>query len=216
MTKPYLLVLAAFFVVERLRAGHRDGAARVGEWVVAWSAGLLLAVLAWPGGVGVATFGEFAAAVTRLQHHYSLNLVSNQSALARLAARAAERPGLPYAATIDVLAACAIVTVVGLNLHLLRRRRGDAAAALAWLAATLVPYAILYVVYYTWIVPVLYVLAARAWTDARRPLYVLSVCATAGTLHLLTSPGFTAAVVALWLTALGAAVATPREPVGEG
>jgi hypothetical protein len=212
MLKPYLLLFAAFYVVQLVdrTSGSRAArlTARVGVWMLAWSVGLLIAVLAWPGGVTITTFTSFNAALTRLQHHYSLNLVSNQSVVAKLAAAAAERGGLPYGLTVDLLTLCACLGVFGLGLYLRRRQHEGALPALAWLAATLVPFTILYVPYYAWILPVLYVLGSRAWAETGPALHALSICATAGVMHLLTSPGFTAGVVALWLTALGAAVRT--------
>jgi hypothetical protein len=200
MQKPYLVLAPAFFVAcwgydLTRRVVSREG--RIGQSVVVVGPLLLLALLIVPGGVTLATFRQFAGGLRRLHQIYSQSWADNYSAVA-IALHAAEGVWrLDYGALVQPASALAVVSVVAVGVVMLRGSSHRLFAGLAWIAASLLPFAIVYKHYYPWLVPALFPALRMALERRIDPRAIVLVCGGVGLLHFLTAPGFTLGVVAI-------------------
>jgi hypothetical protein len=201
MQKPYLVLAPAFFVacwgydVLTARVVSREG--RIGRSVVVVGPLLLLALLIVPGGVTLATFRQFAGGLRRLHQIYSQSWADNYSAVA-IALHAAKGVWrFDYGAAVQVASALAVVSVVAVGVVMLRGSSDRLFAGLAWVAASLLPFAIVYKHYYPWLVPALFPALRLALERRIDPSAIVLVCGGIALLHFLTAPGFTLGVVVI-------------------
>ena len=201
MQKPYLVLVAAFFMawwardVVDQRAVSREG--RIGRAILVLGPLLLVALLVAPGGVTLTTFRRFAGGLRRLHEIYSQSWGDNYSAVA-IAVHAAEHVwSFDYGPAVQLASALAVVSVLAAGVITLPYASHRLFAALAWLAASLLPFAIVYKHYYPWLVPVLFPALRLALERRIDASVALLVCGAVGLLQFLTAPGFTLGVVAL-------------------
>jgi hypothetical protein len=201
MQKPYLLLAAAFFMswwgrdVIDGRGVSREG--QIGRAILVITSLFLVALVVIPGGVTLTTFRQFAGGLRRLHETYSQSWRDNYSAVA-IALHAAERlRPFDYGVAVRFGSALAVVSIVAAGIVSLRGSSDRLFAGLAWVAASLLPFAIVYKHYYPWLIPALFPalrLALERRIDAGTALLV---CGGVALLHCLSAPGFTLGVAAV-------------------
>jgi hypothetical protein len=201
MQKPYLVIAAAFFMtwwvrdVVDGRGVSREG--QIGRSIFVIGPLLLVALLVIPGGITLTTFRQFAGGLRRLHETYSQSWSDNYSTVA-IGLHAAERLWpFDYAVAVHFASALAVITVIAAGVISLRGPSYRLFAGLAWVAASLLPFAIVYKHYYPWLVPALFPALRLAFERRIDAGAALLVCAGVGLLHFLTAPGFTLGVIAV-------------------
>jgi hypothetical protein len=212
MQKPYLVMAALFFVACLIRdvvSGRRvSHEGRIGGALGIVSTGAILGILLWPGGVTLQTFIQFIGGLRRLEEIYSRLWAENYSVVAVGLHAGLRVWDFDYGTLVHVASVGLFVLVAAFSVVLLDGAKQPLFAGLAWVAASLIPFSIVYKHYYPWLIPALYPLLVSAFERRLEKTTIWLVCGATAMLHVLTSPVFTAGVMMLLLGSQLAA----REP----